>query len=247
LSDLVGLVPALLAGAGVFIVVAGLLNYMAPVAAAPSSTPTFTASPLGTVSVPTPSAQGSRSPGASSTVSFSGALATRVQVPALGIDLAVVSSKPNETFPLCNAAEYFIDTSVTPPKPLLATPGAAQATYIYAHARVGMFLPLLSHSMINNGKDMIGMYAIVYTDDNQRHIYEITAVHRHVTEIGDAFSASTDQLWLQTSEGPYVAHPAAGQVKDLQILAMPLGVLATDFASAHPTNKGHVCSDAPRG
>lgn len=244
---MVGLVPALLAGAGVFIVVAGLLNYMAPVAAAPNATPTFTVSPLGTVSVPTPSAQGSRSPGASSTISFSGALATRVRVPALRIDLAVVSSKPNETFPLCNAAEYFIDTSVTPPKPQLATPGAAQATYIYAHARVGMFLPLLSHSMINEGNDMIHMHVIVYTDDDQAHLYEITKVLRHWTDIGAAFGAATDQLWLQTSEGPYVANPAPGQVKDLAVVAMPLGVLATDFASAHPTNKGHVCSDAPRG
>jgi len=242
LSDLVGLVPALLAGAGVFIVVAGLLNYMAPVAAAPNATPTFTASPLGTVSVPTPSAQGSRSPGASSTISFSGALATRVQVPALGIDLAVVSSKPNETFPLCNAAEYFIDTSVTPPKPLLATPGAAQATYIYAHARVGMFLPLLSHSMINNGKDMIGMYAVVYTDDNQRHIYEINEVIRGVSASADiyAFAATTDQLWLQTSEGPNKSSTK------LQVVATPLGILAADPAEAHPTNKGHVCADAPR-
>ena len=246
---MVGLVPALLAGAGVFIVVAGLLNYMAPVAAAPNATPTFTVSPLGTVSVPTPSAQGSRSPGASSTISFSGALATRLQVPALDIDLPVVYSPANEEFPLCDVAEYFVDNSVTPRKPMLATPGAAQATYLYAHARTGMFLPLLTHSQVNNGKDMIGMYVVVYTDDNERHIYEINEVIRAVSASPSSmerpFGATTDQLWLQTSEGPYVAHPAPGQVKDLQIVATPLGILAADPAEAHPTGKGRICADAP--
>jgi hypothetical protein len=250
LSGVFGLVPALIAGAGVFLVVAGLLNYMAPVAANPSATPTFEIRPTGSVTLLSPSPQGSGSPVSSSTASATtapgGALATRIQVPALGIDLPVVASLPNETFPLCNAAEYFVDHTVTPAKPLLATPGAAQATYIYAHARTGMFLPLLSHSVVNNGKDMIGMYVVVYTDDNQRHIYEISAVHRHVTQLTDAFDAKTDQLWMQTSEGPYVANPAPGQVKDLQVVAMPLGILAADPAEAHPTNKGRVCADAPR-
>jgi hypothetical protein len=248
-SDLLGLVPALVAGAGVFLVVAGLLNYMTPVAASPNATPTAVMSPSASVSLITPPPQGSGSPVPSSTASATantgGALATRIQVPALGIDLPVVASSPNETFPLCNAAEYFVDTSVKPPKPLLATPGAAAATYIYAHARVGMFLPLLTHSQVNNGQDMIGMYVVVYTDDNQRHIYEIKAVHRHVTQVTEAFAATTDQLWMQTSEGPYVANPAPGQVKDLQVVALPIGVLAADPAEAHPTNKGHVCADAP--
>jgi hypothetical protein len=248
LSDLLGLVPALVAGAGVFLVVAGLLNYMAPVAASPSATPTFGIGPSGSVSLLTPSSspQGSGSPGPSSTVSpttNSGtALATRIQVPALGIDLPVVASLANETFPLCNAAEYFVDNSVTPRRPQLATPGAPQATYLYAHARTGMFLPLLSHSQVNNGKDMIGMYAVVYTDDNQRHIYEINEVIRGVSASADiyAFAATTDQLWLQTSEGPNKSSTK------LQVVATPLGILAADPAEAHPTNKGHVCADAPR-
>ena len=167
-------------------------------------------------------------------------MATRVQVPALGIDLPVVASGPNEVFPLCNVAEYFVDNGVKPPKPQLATPGAAQATYLYAHARTGMFLPLLTHSQVNNGQDMIGMYAVVYTDDNQRHIYEIDQVIRHVprstTALDPAFGATTDQLWLQTSEGPNE------DSTKLQVVATPLGVLAADPADAHPTGKGRVCA-----
>jgi hypothetical protein len=243
LSGVFGLVPALIAGAGVFLVVAGLLNYLAPVAANPSATPTFEIKPTGSVSLPSPSPQGSSSPGPSSTTSATtapgGALATRIQVPALGIDLPIVAPPPNETFPLCNAAEYWVDHSVTPARPL-ATPGAAQATYIYAHARTGMFLPLLSHSMVNDGKDMIGMYVVVYTDDNERHIYEIDQVIRHVStssaSLDRASAATTDQLWLQTSEGPN---------KDstkLQVVATPLGVLAADPADAHPAGKGRVCA-----
>ena len=244
MSDVFGLVPALVAGAGVFLVVAGLLNYLAPVAANPSATPTFEIRPTGSVSLLSPSPQGSGSPGPSSTASATtapgGALATRIQVPALGIDLPIVASGPNENFPLCDVAEYFVNNSVKPPEPQLATPGAARATYLYAHARTGMFLPLLTHSQVNNGKDMIGMYAVVYTDDNQRHIYEIDQVIRHVStssaSLDRAFAATTDQLWLQTSEGPN---------KDstkLQVVATPLGVLAADPADAHPAGKGRVCA-----
>jgi hypothetical protein len=247
LSDLFGLVPALVAGAGVFLVVAGLLNYMAPVDASPNATPTFGIGPTGSASLLSPSPQGSRSPGpsstASSTANSGGALATRIQVPALGIDLPVVASPLNETFPLCNVAEYFVDHSVTPPKPLLATPGAAQATYLYAHARTGMFLPLLSHSQVNNGNDMLGMYVVVYTDDNQRHIYEINEIIRGLSASASSmerpFGATTDQLWLQTSEG---ANTNSTNSSKLQVVATPLGILAADPADAHPTNRGRVCS-----
>lgn len=247
LSGVFGLVPALIAGAGVFLVVAGLLNYLAPVAANPSATPTFEIKPTGSVTLLSPSPQGSGSPGPSSTASATtapgGAVATRIQVPALGIDLPVVASAPNENFPLCDVAEYFVDHGVTPAEPFLATPGAAKATYLYAHARTGMFLPLLSHSVVNDGKDMIGMYVVVYTDDNQRHIYEINKVIRHVplstTALDQARGATTDQLWLQTSEG---ANTNASNSSKLQVVATPLGVLAADPADAHPTGKGRVCA-----
>ena len=106
-----------------------------------------------------------------------------------------------------------------------------------------MFLPLLSHSVVNDGKDMIGMYVVVYTDDNQRHIYEINKVIRHVplstTALDQARGATTDQLWLQTSEG---ANTNASNSSKLQVVATPLGVLAADPADAHPTGKGRVCA-----
>jgi sortase (surface protein transpeptidase) len=232
-ASLLSLVPALIAGAGVFLVVAGLFNYVTPVAAGPNAEttppgasdqlPSFSFEPLITPS-----------PGASPTASNSAA--TRVVVPALDIDLPVVASTPNEEFPLCNVAEYFVDENA---KPLLAYPGANAATYLYAHARVGMFLPLLDESKRNNGARMIGDLVEVYTADNRNHVYEITEVIRRVPVSWDALerpmSATTDQLWLQTSEGYKESSTK------LQVVAMPVGVLPASYRDAHPSAKGHRC------
>ncbi|MFI5258426.1 MAG: hypothetical protein ACHQ01_02275 [Candidatus Limnocylindrales bacterium] len=232
LGRLLGLVPALFAGGGVFLVAAGLFYYLQPAAAAPvaSATPApsqsvamYSLPPLVSIA---PS--GSSAPVA--------AVATRVVVPALSIDLPVVTSPPNEQFPLCNAAEYLVLG-----KPL-AYPGLPQATYLYAHARTNMFLPLLTQSMINNGAALIGMWVEVYTDNNQRHVYEITQVLRHVSGSAALVAPAadkTDQLWLQTSEGPYESSTK------LQVVAEPIGVLGATAAESHPAGKGNVCPDAP--
>jgi sortase (surface protein transpeptidase) len=228
LGELFGLVPALLAGAGVFLVVAGLFYYLQPASAAPLAS--ASAGPSGSIaaySLPpiTPGPSGSTAP--------QSAVATRIKIPALNIDLPVIASPANEEFPLCGVAEYMILD-----KPL-GYPGLPQATYLYAHARTGMFWPLLVQSKVNNGAAMIGMWIEVYTDDNQRHVYEITRVIRHVPDSASAFddvvAAKTDQLWLQTSEGPI------GFPDKLQVVAQPVGVLAAAAADAHPAGKGNVC------
>ena len=233
--DLLGVVPALIAGAGVFLIAGGLFFYLQPVTAAPSSTPTPAPSSVAAFSIP-PIASLSLTP-SSSDGSVTAYIATRVTIPALGIDLPVVGSPSNEQFPLCNAAEYLVLG-----KPL-AYPGLAQATYLYAHARVNMFLPLLTQSLVNNGSAMLGMWVEVYTDDNQRHVYQISQVLRHVSgsaALATAATATTDQLWLQTSEGPFESSTK------LQVVAQPVGVIAASQADAHPTGKGNVCPDAPK-
>ena len=233
--DLLGVVPALIAGAGVFLIAGGLFFYLQPVTAAPSPTPTTAPSSVAVFSIP-PIA--SLTPSTSSTSgSVTAFIATRVTIPALGIDLPVVASPPNEHFPLCNTAEYLVLD-----KPL-AYPGLPQATYLYAHARVNMFLPLLTQSMVNNGAAMLGIWVEVYTDDNQRHVYQVSQVLRHVSgsaALATADTARTDQLWLQTSEGPLESSTK------LQVVAQPVGVIAASQADAHPSGKGNVCPDAPR-
>ena len=90
---------------------------------------------------------------------------------------------------------------------------------------------------------MIGMWVEVYTDDNQRHVYQISQVLRHVSgtaALDIAAGAKTDQLWLQTSEGPFESSTK------LQVVAQPVGVIAATQADAHPPGKGSVCPDAPR-
>ena len=231
-GDLFGLVPALLAGAGVFLIVAGLFYYIQPVAA--EATPTATSSP--TQAIALYSLPPLISAGPSGSAKTQAAIATRVEIPALGVDLPVVTAPPNEQFPLCDAAEYLVLD-----KPL-AYPGLPQATYLYAHARPKMFEPLLFASRVNNGAAMIGMWVEVYTDDNQRHVYQVTRVLRHVAgsaALDEAAGAKTDQLWLQTSEG------GKADPNKLQVVAEPIGVLAASAADAHPAAKGNICPDAP--
>ena len=63
--------------------------------------------------------------------------------------------------------------------PQLGQPGQGKSVYLFAHARTGMFLPLLTASKVSNGKKMLGMIVEVWTADDQRFLYVITDVYRH--------------------------------------------------------------------
>jgi len=232
-AELSVLIPALFVAAGVFLVAAGLLNYVQPLAKATTASPIPTAQLTSLPYTLPPS--GSAVPSGSAAVQAS--VATRVVIPALGIDLPVLAAPPNEQFPLCDAAEYLVAGKA------MGYPGLPQAVYLYAHARTGMFLPLLTQSQVDDGQAMIGMWVEVYTDDNQRHIYEIGQVIRHVpataAALVTALAVTTDQLWLQTSEGPYESS------MKLQVVAKPVGEIAAAPADAHPAGQGSVCPDAP--
>jgi len=194
---------------------------------APSSAPT--ASPLPTISLPSPTA----APGATATAtakptSAGKRVATRIVIPALNIDLPIV--KPpggSTTYPLCNVAMYLQN---------LSQPGLPGATYIYAHARVGMFLPMLDASLVNNGKSMIGMLVQVYTSDNMYFLYQVTQVLRHQLTLSAAIADKNSELWLQTSEGP------RGTPGKLQLVAVPLSNGPATQAAAHPTPQPVVCA-----
>jgi hypothetical protein len=227
--------PALLIGLGVAIVTFGLVSL--PEAAArpaPSARPaTVVASPAATPSgpaaLPSPSAVASRVPSPSGSGDPAATrVATRVAVPALGIDLPVVAQPGGPaTYPACGVAMYIEQ---------LGQPGQARATYLYAHAREGMFLPLLSQSEIDDGAGMLGMLVQVWTSDDQLFLYEIGEVRRHATDLDDAVAADRDQLWLQTSEGP------RGTVPKLQVVAEPLSNgPAPDPADAQPVASPFAC------
>jgi len=119
---------------------------------------------------------------------------TRVRIRELGIDLPVVAPPVGpDHFPYCNVAEYL---------PALSRPGRPGATFIYAHARPGMFLPLLEQSLVNGGRPLLGLEVDVFTSDRRRFTYEVTDVNRHVISLETAYLATAEQLMLQTSEGP---------------------------------------------
>jgi hypothetical protein len=218
------LLPALLTAFGVALLANGLLTYTTAVEPAPSALPLASYRPLPTINSDVRLPNGSIKPDASFPPDR---VATRVVIPKLQIDLPVMLQTANYgEFPLCDVALY---------QPLLGQPGQGRATYIYAHARDGMFLPLLIASQDNNGQRMIGYVVEVFTSDNYVFLYTIAEVHRHVKDLSDAFAATTERLWLQTSEGPYSNAPK------LQVVANFLSASKTDPASAHPAAHPRIC------
>jgi hypothetical protein len=220
------IVPAILTALGVVFLGAGLLSYTNPVTAEPVGTPGPTADAL---VPPTPSPLitlppiGSGAPPTAVPIPAD-RVVTRVRIAALGIDLPVIQSA---SVP-CGVALEYVD-------PHLGVPGEGRATYLYAHAQDGMFLPLLTHSQVSNGSKMQGMVVEVWTSDDQRFLYVITKVLRHVPAASafDApFADKTDQVWLQTSEGK-------GAQPKLQVVADLLSQEAADHAEANPTPHPH--------
>jgi hypothetical protein len=220
-------VPALLTAFGVTLLAAGLLNYTTPVTA--ESLPTDTPDPTPTLVTPAPRITlpplASVGPSASPSIPAD-RVATRVRVAALKIDLPVVKPGKPTDYPLCNVAQWI---------GALGQPGEGHATYLYAHARTGMFLPLLDASLVKHGKKMLGMVVEVWTSDDQRFLYEIVEVRQHQLTLDDAVNATEEELWLQTSEGPH------GTPGKLQVVAKLLSQEASDHASAHPKPKPVVC------
>jgi hypothetical protein len=227
------LLPALLTAFGVTILAAGLLTYSVPVQAEPATpspdpsiaivptpTPLITLPPIGSAT-PSPTASPTTAPPVDR-------VATRVRVKGLAIDLPVV--KPNAGYPYCNVAMYIA---------ALFQPGFGKATYLYAHAREGMFLPLLR----TKARAQRGMTVEIWTSDDMLFRYEIAEVLRHVpydSGLDRPAAATAEELWLQTSEGP---RPPPGQPPGpkTQVLATFVSSGRADHAAAHPKARPVVC------
>lgn len=221
--------PALVFATGLTLVAAGLLSYMTPVVAGdvdPSGASIESPQPLPSPNLLTFPPIASPSAVASpSGAPVDAAVATRIVIPGLKIDLPIVAGPSG--YPYCNVAMYLRE---------LYQPGEPGATFIFAHARKGMFLPILEASRVSNGKRMLGMLVQVYTDDDRVHLYELSQVRRHQKTLEKPFAATTEQLWLQTSEGP------KGTVEKLHLVAKPISVASADHGDAHPPTKPVKCS-----
>jgi len=117
----------------------------------------------------------------------------------------------------------------------LNQPREPGVTLIFAHARRGMFLPLLSRSKINNGASLIGLRVRVYTSDSKVSTYQIISVRRHVTSIQSAFGVTSERLWMYTSEGPNSSYPK------LIVTAKRLSTASTTYAASHPRARPVAC------
>jgi hypothetical protein len=146
---------------------------------------------------------------------------TRVRIPRQdvldhGIDLPVVRSPKG--YPYCNVGMYM---------GALNQPTEPGVTYLFAHARKGMFLPLLDEWVQNRGVDMIGMKVYVYTSDNMRYTYVVDKVWK--SKSLDGAYTTSEQLWLQTSTGPNYTYPK------LFLRAKRTDAIPVSSSAAHPT------------
>lgn len=155
---------------------------------------------------------------------FSFVQATRMRIPSYGIDLPVIPSPT--TYPKCNVAMYLRE---------LSQPREPGVTYLFGHARKGMFLPLLNASRVNNGAAMVGKYVYVYTSDSWVITYRIIQVRRHVTSIQNAIGITYERLWVQTSEGPNYTYPK------LIIVGARINSQRTTYAASHVTPHPVTC------
>jgi hypothetical protein len=223
------LLPALLTAGGVALLAGGLNTYTTAVQSPSPTQAVATYEPPASVSpvVVLPDASSVLAPGSSFPADR---VATRIVVNRLGIDLPIMlQTSDYGEYPLCDVAMYL---------PQLGQPGQGRATYVYAHAQPGMFLPLLEESERNNGKRMVGMTVEVYTSDDWRFVYTITEVRRHSTSLDPAFHTTTERLWMQTSEGPH------GTVPKLQVVADFLSAERADPKTAHPAAHPRICGGA---
>jgi hypothetical protein len=221
------LLPALLLALGLALLGNGLLSYTSGVEPPPVAQTLPSYEPLPTIDpgLQLPIAGASEQPAPTFPADR---VATRVVVPKLGIDLPIIQQPPSAgLFPLCDVALYFT---------ALGQPGSGRATYIYAHAREGMFLPLLLASQQNNGASLIGDVVEIYTSDDQLFIYNVSEVRRHQRDLNAAFADTQGRLWLQTSEGPNDSYPK------LQIVATYVSNAPTDPNAAHPQAHPRQCT-----
>jgi hypothetical protein len=225
------LLPAILTATGVSLIAGGLLSYTGAAGLdAPSPSPTTIAvAPTPTFTLPTFAPQSGSPPPSPSPTAAVDRVATRVVVPALRIDLPVVKPAGGaDAYPQCNVAMYIQQ---------LHQPGQGGATYLYAHARDGMFGPIYELAMVKKRPNtMKGMLVEVYTNDDLLFSYQIVDVRLHQLNLNDAQNATEEEMWLQTSEGP------KGTPGKTQLKAIPIGLpLPADHAAANPVAKPVNC------
>ena len=120
----------------------------------------------------------------------------RIQIPRLGIDLPIQEGDVRRDIDLAQTPE-----NVAFHLPGTAIPGGSSNTYLYAHARRGMFLSLWDARP--------GDEVLISTPDRDLLVYVIRDVLPRVppTDVSVAAPTPTERLTLQTSTGPDPENP----------------------------------------
>lgn len=188
------------------IIIAGLVACGSPQIQAPAPTlaaPVWaTASPSTTLitpveTTPEPTPPPSPSPAeVAEPVGIAVAAGSRIQIPRLGINLPILEGNVERDIiagRTPNGSAFHL--------PGTAAPGERGNSYLYAHARVGMFLNLWNAR--------IGDQVTLTTQNGVRIEYQVTEVHPRVPWQDTSWIQNTPdtRLTLQTSTGPNPTDP----------------------------------------
>jgi hypothetical protein len=144
--------------------------------------------------------------------------ATRVAISSLNVNLPVI--RGSNAYPKCRVAMY---------APSVAQPREPGYTFIYAHARTGMFLPLLTKFRNYGAAGLIGRVVKVWTSDSYVSYYKIVSAQKTQDSFGGAYTLDNERLRLQTSTGPNYTYPKL--IAD----AVRYKTVKTTYAASHPT------------
>jgi len=120
----------------------------------------------------------------------------RIQIARLAIDLEIIEGDLERDTVLQQTPEHYAFHL-----PGTGIPGSGANSYIYAHARTGMFLSLWNAR--------VGDVVVIRTPDGRSLRYVVSEVHPRVppSEVGWASPTPPDRLTLQTSTGPNPGDP----------------------------------------
>jgi LPXTG-site transpeptidase (sortase) family protein len=124
----------------------------------------------------------------------------RIRIPRLGIDLPLEEGDLTRDIPSA-AGPGATPEGAAFHLPGTAVPGHGGNSYIYAHARIGMFLSLW--------QARVGDEVDVQTPESGTIRYTVSEVHPSVasSDVSWVKPTSDERLTLQTSTGPTPAYP----------------------------------------
>ncbi len=167
------------------VLIVSALRPATPASPPPSVVAAVTASPLASPTAPGPSASPTTTPVPTIPPGY------RIKIARLAIDLPIaegdIERDTVQQQTPDNFAFHFPGTAI---------PGDVGNSYIYAHARRGMFLSLWSAR--------VGDEVVIVAPDGRERRYVVSEVHPRVapTDVSWAQPTTTERLTLQTSTGP---------------------------------------------